>query len=238
MKKFCFVLLVLLSASIAMAQGKKTSIGGSGTANQVAIFTDSNTITSSTALTLVNGKLVASVDTVNTATVNATAVNSQYFRSVATYKTGQDVPQPPIQVNGVWNAERSGDWYVADFENHCVGAFQAACHGLYLSTWSDSWDAYAIDARVESGPDAIQSYGAQFTVINNNPTVGPDAAATTGVRVSIRGNAASSVGVAISGAETAISAPNGKVTIGDLKQPAGIVKPVCVDGTGTLVVCP
>jgi hypothetical protein len=195
------------------------NIKGLGTATQLALFSDSQTITGTPALTFLNGVL------------KAPAVSCE-----ATFVTGQDVPPTPINVKATWNAERGGDVYSANFEYHATGNQQAAVHGPYISSWSDTWDAYGLDARVEGGTDAAQLYGMQFTVINNNTTVGPDAAAMHGIKVNMHGNTTDSTGLWLRGCETGIDV-DGNAIIGGLKRVGTGLRPVYVDvETGKLVV--
>jgi hypothetical protein len=239
-----------LALAIPVAGQGNKNVSGTGVINGIAVFSDSKTITSSQSLTFINGVLSAPT-----------------IKAVTTWNTGQDVPPPMLDVRGVWNAERGGDVYIANFEYHCVGKQQAACHGIYVSSWSDSWDAYGWDARVEAGTSALQSYGAQFTVIADNPS-----AAQWGVKASLHGasdgseirdvfmaNAQDTKRVngfhsgTLYGSDSnglliddvtgtnsyAIQTKAGPVQFGNLKRPEGGVKPVCVDtATGTLTVCP
>lgn len=202
-------------------------VTGSGAPNEVAVFSDSKTIGGSALLTVVNGVL------------SAVKVIASFFKIDVTYVTGQDVPEPPLNIKATWQAERGGDIYGANIELHASGPQQAAAHGIYVSSWSDAWDAYGLDARVESGPDALQSYGAQLTVIANNPS-----AAQSGLRISMHGATdGSELREAllindVAGPNTAaIRTKQGAIVFGDLIQPGGGLKPVYVDtATGKLVV--
>jgi hypothetical protein len=224
-------------------------VQGTGAPNQLAVWQDTNTIAGSQSLTFVNGVLTTPI------------LRSNFVLT----GNGLDSPPPAIDIKDVWNADGNGDTFIANFERHAVGPHQAAVHGIAISSWSDAWDAYGIDARVEAGTDALQGYGAQFTVISDNPS-----GALSGVKASLHGASDGSeirdvfvasaqntqrvnafrsgpltgddsnglhVGDVTGQNSAAIRTEQGAVIFGDLKQPAGGIKPVFVDtATGKLIV--